>query len=176
MSISLIVGLGNPGSRYAGTRHNVGARFVQALSKHYGQPLTLDTKHKGWVGQVTANGHLIRLYIPSAYMNECGRSIRALAHFYKIPVLSVLIVHDELDFKPGVVKFKEGGGHAGHNGLRDIIRHLGSRDFLRLRFGIGHPGHKDKVTDYVLSKPSLDDGIMIDRAIDETIGEIESLL
>ena len=176
MSISLIVGLGNPGSRYADTRHNVGARFVQALSQHYGQPLKLDTKHKGLIAQVTENDRLIRLYIPNAYMNECGRSIRALVHFYKMPVSSLLVAHDELDFKPGVIKLKDGGGHAGHNGLRDIIRHLGSRDFWRLRFGIGHPGHKDKVTDYVLGKPSLDDNIMIDRAIDETIGQIKALL
>lgn len=176
MAIALIIGLGNPGPTYANTRHNAGAWFVDALAHRYQQHLKPDAKHKGLTARISVEGHPVRLFVPSAYMNVCGLPIRALVHFYKVPLSSLLIVHDELDFPPGVAKFKRGGGHAGHNGLRDIIRHLSSPLFCRLRLGIGHPGHRDKVSDYVLSPPSLDDKTRIDRAIDETLDEIASLV
>ena len=176
MASVLLVGLGNPGPRYADTRHNAGAWFIQTLSADcYGQSLTLNQKHKGLMASCKDdNHHDIKLYIPQSYMNECGPSIRAVAQFYKVPASSLLIVHDELDLKPGTVKWKAGGGHAGHNGLRDIIRHMGCADFFRLRLGIGHPGCKDKVSDYVLSTPSREDKISIEGAIHEGLALVKT--
>lgn len=165
--IRLIVGLGNPGTQYEKTRHNVGAWFVDILAKQSGAKFSLESKLKSQIAKVMIDHVPCWLCKPTTYMNESGRSVGALARFYKINPENILVVHDELDFEPGIVRLKEGGGHGGHNGLRDIISHLGSRDFYRLRIGIGHPGHKDGVSGYVLRAPGSADRVDIVRSIDE---------
>ncbi len=163
MAIRLIVGLGNPGKEYEGTRHNAGYRLVERFADLQRIPLKKETKYHGIAGRDEASG--VWLLMPSTFMNLSGKSVGALAGFFKIAPAEILVAHDELDFLPGVVKMKLGGGVGGHNGLKDVAAHLGSNDFWRLRFGIGHPGDRDVVADYVLSKPSK-----LDReAIEETI-------
>lgn len=137
--------------------------------QHYPCPLRPEPKFKGQACRVTIDRNEIWLLRPDTFMNLSGQSVGALAGFFKIPVDQILVAHDELDLPPGTVRLKRGGGHGGHNGLRSLVEHLGSREFLRLRLGIGHPGHKDLVHDYVLSKPSADDRDSIQRAIDETV-------
>lgn len=163
--LQLIVGLGNPGERYARTRHNVGAWFVRQLADDAGADLRPEPKFFGATATITVGDHTLHLLEPSTYMNESGKSVAAIARFYRIPPTAILVAHDELDFSAGHVRVKAAGGHGGHNGLRDIIRALGSADFYRLRLGIGHPGHRDRVTPYVLSAPSAADRENIDAAI-----------
>jgi PTH1 family peptidyl-tRNA hydrolase len=140
-AIQLIVGLGNPGAQYAGTRHNAGADFVVELARQAGAILKKDSKYHGEVAECLFSGHKLRLLVPDTFMNRSGKAVAALANFYKMTPEQMLIAHDELDIPPGSARFKFGGGHGGHNGLRDIIPALGnSRDFHRLRIGIGHPG------------------------------------
>jgi len=165
--IALIVGLGNPGSEYEATRHNVGFWFLDELARQSGCALKNDSKFHGMVGKAILHGNPVWLLKPNTYMNRSGQSVSSLAKYYKIPVEDILVVHDELDFEPGAVKLKRGGGHAGHNGLRDIISAMGSKDFLRLRIGIGHPGNSKDVSDYVLSKPSVSHRQSIGYAIDD---------
>lgn len=155
--IQLIVGLGNPGPRYQNNRHNVGIWFVESLAKQHSVNLTPEAKFSGRVGKLRIANHDSWLFIPTTYMNNSGQAVQAIANFYKIPSQAILVVHDELDFPPGTIKFKQDGGHGGHNGLRDIISHLHSQEFYRLRIGIGHPGDRDLVVDYVLSSPSRGD-------------------
>lgn len=148
--IRLIVGLGNPGPRYAGTPHNVGADCVEALSTRFAIRLSDDASFKGRIGRGSIVGHDVRLLIPSTFMNLSGESVGAVATFYKISPAEILIVYDEMAFEPGVVRLKIGGGHNGHNGLRDIIGALGNdASFARLRIGVGHPGHRDRVTGFL---------------------------
>ncbi len=175
-SISLIVGLGNPGSEYERTRHNAGFFFIDALAERQGVSLRRESKFHGEAAKVLIGGHQVWLLKPDTFMNRSGQSLAALANFYKIPIESVLVVHDELDLEPGVVRLKKGGGHGGHNGLRDIIARTGSKDFWRLRLGIGHPGHSSKVTGFVLGKPSTDERIELDRAIDRVLDELPAIL
>jgi PTH1 family peptidyl-tRNA hydrolase len=176
-AIKLIVGLGNPGTEYRGTRHNAGADFVEELARQNGDSLQADSKFYGLAGQVTLAGHALRLLIPTTFMNRSGQAVAAMATFYKIAPEEILVAHDELDISPGTARFKRGGGHGGHNGLRDIIPALGnSRDFYRLRIGIGHPGHASKVSGYVLSKPSSEDRNRIDACIEEAIAALPLLL
>ena len=176
-AIKLIVGLGNPGTEYRGTRHNAGADFVEELARQSGDSLQADSKFYGLAGQVTLSGHGLRLLIPTTFMNRSGQAVAAMATFYKIAPEEILVAHDELDISPGTARFKRGGGHGGHNGLRDIIPALGnSRDFYRLRIGIGHPGHASKVSGYVLSKPSSEDRNRIDACIEEAIAALPLLL
>ncbi len=175
-SISLIVGLGNPGSEYERTRHNAGFFFIDALAERQGVSLRRESKFHGEAAKVQIGGHQVWLLKPDTFMNRSGQSLAALANFYKIPIESVLVVHDELDLEPGVVRLKKGGGHGGHNGLRDIIARTGSKDFWRLRLGIGHPGHSSKVTGFVLGKPSTDERIELDRAIDRVLDELPAIL
>ncbi|MEM9255976.1 MAG: aminoacyl-tRNA hydrolase [Pseudomonadota bacterium] len=176
-SPKLIVGLGNPGSEYRGTRHNAGADFVEALARKNGATLHEDSKFFGLCSRVTFSGHDLRLLIPTTFMNLSGKSVAATAGFYKIPVEQILIAHDELDVPAGCARFKQGGGHGGHNGLRDIVPALGNnKDFHRLRIGIGHPGSASKVTGYVLSAPSVQDRKRIDDCIDEAINALPLLL
>lgn len=163
MSIRLIVGLGNPGAEYAKTRHNVGAWFVDIFAEQNNISFTLQKKFHAMVGA----RQKIFLLKPTRYMNESGLPVSAFTKFYKINPEEILVVHDELDFAAGIVRLKKDGGHGGHNGLRDIISHIGS-DFYRLRIGIGHPGHRDDVTDYVLGNPSRHDRIEIIKSIDES--------
>ena len=172
-AIKLIVGLGNPGNEYRGTRHNAGADFVEELARQCGVTLQPESKFFGLSGRATLSGHDLRLLIPTTFMNRSGQSVAAIAGFFKIAPESILVAHDELDIPPGTARFKQGGGHGGHNGLRDIIPALGNnKDFHRLRIGIGHPGHASKVTGYVLGAPSQVDRTRIDACIDEAIAAL----
>jgi len=174
--IQLIVGLGNPGTEYKNTRHNAGAWFVEALCQQFRLSLKLEPKFSAHHTQWTFGGKDYRILIPNTFMNHSGQAVGACAKYYHIPPEAILVAHDELDFSPGVFRFKTGGGHAGHNGLRDIIHHLHSREFHRIRLGIGHPGHKDAVSDYVLSAPSKEDKQQIRTAIQEAIPVLQKAL
>ncbi len=174
--IKLIVGLGNPGAEYANTRHNVGAWFIEQLAEQSQQTLRPENKFRGLFTSITVDGNKCYLLEPTTYMNESGQSVNAVAKFYKIEPNEILIAHDELDFPAGTVRIKETGGHGGHNGLRDIINHLHTKDFYRLRIGIGHPGHKDKVTPYVLGRPSNHDYELIQQSISESLSALPDLV
>ena len=175
--IKLIVGLGNPGSDYRGTRHNAGADFLLELAHQCGITLQPESKFLGLAGRATVAGHDLRLLIPTTFMNRSGQAVSALARFYKIEPEEILVAHDELDIPAGTAKFKRGGGHGGHNGLRDIVPSLGNnKNFYRLRIGIGHPGHASKVTGYVLGAPSQVDRTRIDACIDEAVAALPLLL
>lgn len=168
--IKLIVGLGNPGPQYSQTRHNAGSWYVEALASDYSIPLKLETKFFGQVGRGLIDGQDCRLLIPNTFMNLSGKSVAAIATFYKILPDEILVAYDELDIEVGAVKLKKSGGAGGHNGIRDIIKSLANcPDFYRLRIGIGHPGDKRKVHDYVLGKPSQPDQRLIEDAIDEAL-------
>ena len=176
-SIQLIVGLGNPGAQYDGTRHNAGADFVRELARIAGATLKSEAKYSGEYGEALFAGHRLRLLIPTTFMNLSGKSVAALAGFYKIEPEQMLIAHDELDLPPGTARFKFDGGHGGHNGLRDIVPALGNRkDFHRLRIGIGHPGSARQVSNYVLSKASPEDREAIAASIDEALRALPLLL
>ena len=162
-SIRLVVGLGNPGKNYERTRHNAGFWLVERFAAPAGVALLKDGKYQALVGRLGSNGAW--LVLPQGFMNASGHAVQMLAGFFRIPAAEILVVHDELDFAPGVAKMKQGGGIAGHNGLRDISHRLGTHDYWRLRLGIGHPGDKNAVADYVLSKPSVQDREAIDGAI-----------
>lgn len=172
--IDLIVGLGNPGGNYEQTRHNAGFWFVDALARQSGT-FRSESKFQGDVCKISLSGHDCWLLKPATFMNRSGQSVTALAGFYKVPAENILVVHDELDLPPGVARLKQGGGHGGHNGLRDIIARLGA-DFMRLRIGIGHPGSKEQVVDYVLQRPSLADRQQIDSAIAAALAVMPELL
>ena len=159
--IRLIVGLGNPGREYEKTRHNAGFRWVDAIAERKHASWKRETKFSGYTAKVAEEAHDFLLLKPSTYMNESGRSVAAFLHFFRIEPAQMLVVHDELDLPPGTVKLKKGGGTGGHNGLTDIVEALDTKDFWRLRVGIGHPGHKDLVADYVLNRarPAEQDAI-----------------
>lgn len=172
-AIQLIVGLGNPGRDYEETRHNAGAWFVEQLARAQRITLQSESKFFGLTGRMQLAGQDIRLLIPTTFMNLSGQSVLALATFFKIPLDAILIAHDELDIAIGEARFKQGGGHGGHNGLRDIINKFGNQtNFHRLRIGIGHPGSADKVVGYVLNKPTSDERISIDRALDAAVAAL----
>ena len=176
-AIRLIVGLGNPGAQYEGTRHNAGAFFVRQLARDSALALTSDRNASGEAARGLVAGQDMRLLIPSTYMNESGRSVAGMANYYRIEPDEILIAHDELDIAPGEARFKFDGGHGGHNGLRDIVPALGQRqDFWRLRIGIGHPGSANKVSPWVLNKPSQADREAIEASIDEAIKALPLLL
>jgi PTH1 family peptidyl-tRNA hydrolase len=164
--IQLLVGLGNPGPQYAETRHNAGFWLVDRVAERAGAELRLDTKFHGFVGRLSRDGYDLRLLKPTTFMNHSGRSIAALCRYFDIDPSRVLVAYDELDLPVGTLKLKRGGGHAGHNGLRDTISALGSREFWRLRVGIGHPGAKEQVVGYVLNRPARDDAEKIIDAIE----------
>jgi PTH1 family peptidyl-tRNA hydrolase len=169
-AIDLIVGLGNPGRDYEDTRHNAGAWLVEALARRQGCSLQLESKFFGLTGRTRVGSDEVRLLIPTTFMNRSGQAIAALAGFYKIPVESILVVHDELDLPPGVARLKRGGGHGGHNGLRDTIARLGNNaNFQRLRLGIGHPGTADQVVGFVLNRPTAAERQAIDAVIDAAL-------
>jgi len=167
--ISCVVGLGNPGPKYEDTRHNVGFWFVDRLAREYGAVMRSENKFSGELARIRTDVGECWLLKPMTYMNNSGRAVSALAKFYKIPVEQMLVVHDELDLAPGVMRLKKSGGHGGHNGLRDICSAMASKDFYRARVGIGHPGHKDGVTDYVLSRPYKAEQEAIDSGLDEVM-------
>lgn len=167
--IVMVVGLGNPGADYENTRHNAGALFVEALARDAGQALRLEKKYHGRYARIQWQGLELHLLNPLTFMNRSGLSVKALADFFKIPPEQILIAHDELDFPPGTAKLKKGGGHGGHNGLRDSIAHLGTNDFQRLRLGIGHPGEARQVTGYVLGRLGKQEAEALNAVFDETM-------
>lgn len=166
--MKLVVGLGNPGREYQDTRHNAGFWWVDALADAHGVAMRIESRFHGVVGRLVEHGSECRLLKPATFMNESGRSVHALAHFYKILPAEVLVVHDELDLEPGVAKLKKGGGVAGHNGLKDIATNLGN-DFWRLRIGIGHPGDRAQVSNYVLGAPRKEEGELIAIALQKSL-------
>ncbi|MCL1623222.1 aminoacyl-tRNA hydrolase [Moraxella sp. Tifton1] len=175
MTIKLIVGLGNPGNEYKDTRHNAGFWFIDKVADRFGICLNHDKKFRGDVGRGKIFGQDIRLLKPDTFMNLSGMAVAPLAKFYNIQADEILIAHDELDIGAGSMRLKTGGGHGGHNGLKDITPHIGA-NFHRLRIGIGHPGHASKVSGWVLSKPSSDDLISIDRALDCAIEHLKIIM
>ena len=173
--IRLIVGLGNPGPKYDQTRHNAGVWFVDQLASRYGGQFRAESKFSGEVCKIRVAEEEVWLLKPMTFMNRSGLAVRQLSTFYKIPLEEILVAHDELDLDPGVVRLKRGGGHGGHNGLRDISSQLG-KDFMRLRIGIGHPGHKDDVVDFVLSRARREEQQGIDDAINEAADAAEDII
>lgn len=164
--IQLVVGLGNPGRQYELTRHNAGFWFLFALAEQFHVSMRLDKKLNAYLGEMNMEMRRVWLLAPMTYMNLSGRPVAQLAKFYKLTPEQILVAHDELDLAAGMARLKKGGGHGGHNGLRHIIECLGGhRNFVRLRIGIGHPGHKSLVTNYVLGTPTREDKQQIDAAI-----------
>ncbi len=174
--IKLIVGLGNPGDKYADTRHNAGEWLIARLARRFNVTLNAENKFSGYVGKTLINSKEIRFLVPMTFMNLSGKAVSALANFYRIKPEEILVLHDELDLPPGSVKLKLGGGHGGHNGLKDIVAALGNNNnFYRLRIGIGHPGHRDLVAGYVLNKPSPSERKALEKALDEAANCVELL-
>ena len=173
--IRLIVGLGNPGTKYERTRHNAGYWWVDAIADRKRAGWSKESKFSGWVVKVEEGGRDITLLKPATYMNESGRSVSALLRFFRIDPADMLVVHDELDLPPGTVRLKKGGGTGGHNGLNDISDALGTKDFWRLRIGIGHPGHRDLVADYVLEKARREEQEVIDPALERSLDLLPKL-
>ncbi|WGE36062.1 aminoacyl-tRNA hydrolase [Actinobacillus genomosp. 1] len=166
--IKLIVGLANPGAKYEDTRHNAGEWLINEIARQFNVSLKEEAKFFGKVAKINAASGEVRLLVPTTFMNLSGKAVGALANFYRIKPEEILVAHDELDLPPGVAKIKQGGGHGGHNGLKDIIASLGnSNNFYRVRIGIGHPGSKELVSGYVLGKPSPQDQEKINAAVDE---------
>jgi len=175
--LKLIVGLGNPGPSYIETRHNAGQIFVETLAQDCGVTLAADKKFFGLYANAHIQGHDIKLLIPTTYMNRSGQSVAALCQFYKISAEEILVAHDELDIAVGTIKLKQGGGHGGHNGLRDIISALGNnKNFHRLRIGIGHPGDSRQVSDYVLKKAPSDERDKTQACIEQAIHALPTIL
>lgn len=174
--IKLFVGLGNPGPEYEATRHNAGFWWIDGLSRQLKVPMAVEKSYWGLMGRTSVAGQSVWLLEPLTYMNASGKSVAALARFFKIAPEEILVAHDELDIAPGQVKLKKGGGHAGHNGLRDIHAQLGSADYWRLRLGVGHPGVKSEVVNWVLKKPSPDDRIAIEQCLDRSLAAVPALL
>lgn len=176
-TIRLIVGLGNPGAEYEKTRHNAGFWLVDELAwKLKAPPLGPEGKFFGEAGRVKLDGEDLWLLKPMTFMNLSGQSVGALARFYKIAPEEVLVVHDELDLEPGIAKLKQGGGHGGHNGLKDIIAKLGTPNFWRLRIGIGHPGDRAEVVNFVLKKPRAEEQQEIDDAIGRALAVLPQVI
>ncbi len=175
--IKLLVGLANPGPEYTRTRHNAGAWVVEELARVHNVTLKSEPKFFGLTGRIQMDGHDLRLLIPTTFMNLSGKSIAALAKFYQIKPEQIMVAHDELDLPPGVGKFKKGGGHGGHNGLKDTISKLANnKEFYRLRIGIGHPGHKDRVAGYVLGKAPTKEQECLDAVVDEAVRSLDILI
>lgn len=164
--IQLIVGLGNPGQEYERTRHNAGAWFVFELAHSKHLTLKHEKKYQAMHAQTSINGHECHLLIPTTFMNLSGQSVKAVASYYKIPPEAILVAHDEIDIPAGDIRLKFNGGHGGHNGLRDIIRHLNTNQFHRLRIGVGHPGTSEEVADYVLNPPKKAERELINTALE----------
>ena len=176
-AIQLIVGLGNPGPEYEQTRHNAGALFVERIASAQRVYLTADRKYFGLTAKFSHQGQDVRLLIPTTYMNRSGQSVAALAGFFRIPPQAILVAHDELDLPPGTARLKTGGGHGGHNGLRDIIAQLGNQNgFQRLRLGIGHPGHASLVSNFVLGRAPRSEQDLLDTSIDAALEVVPELL
>jgi len=174
--IRLIVGLGNPGREYETTRHNAGFWWVDGLAHAHKLDFRSEARFHGLAARGQLHGHEILLFKPQTFMNASGRAVGAIIQFYKIAPAEILVAHDELDLPPGVARLKMGGGHGGHNGLKDIIAHLGTRDFWRLRLGIGHPGARDEVSNYVLSNPRTEEHELMKAAIHKAHGIVHLII
>lgn len=174
--IKLLVGLGNPGPEYEDTRHNAGFWWLEGAARSLKVQLQPERSYFGRAARANVQGQVVWLLAPTTFMNRSGQAVGALARFFKIQPDEVLVVHDELDLSPGEAKLKKGGGHAGHNGLRDIHAQLGSGDYWRLRLGIGHPGDKAEVANWVLKKPSPDHRVALETAIDRSLAALPDLL
>ena len=174
--IRLIAGLGNPGPEHAATRHNAGFWFVDEVAARLKVPLSPERSYFGMAARASVAGRAVWLLEPMTFMNLSGKSVAALARFFKIEPNEILVAHDELDLLPGQVKLKLGGSHAGHNGLKDIHAQLGSGDYWRLRIGIGHPGVKSEVINYVLKKPSAEHRVEIEKSIEQALSGLDLLL
>jgi PTH1 family peptidyl-tRNA hydrolase len=172
----LIAGLGNPGAKYERTRHNAGFWFIDALAGKYGWALKADRKFHGQCCRGAVDGADAMGLKPETFMNESGQSVRAATDYFNVPIGQVLIAYDDLDLPPGVVRLKRGGGHGGHNGLRSLFSHLGDPGFWRLRIGIGHPGEREAVTPWVLSRPGLSDDQQINAGIEKAVEVVPQLL
>lgn len=172
-NLKLFVGLGNPGEKYADTRHNAGFWWIDLVAEQTSTPISLDAKMYGAVGKLNQNAWLLK---PNTFMNASGKSVAALVNYFKISPEEILVIHDELDLSPGQAKLKFGGGHGGHNGLRDIHAALGTPNYWRLRLGIGHPGNKNEVVNYVLKPPTKDEQSAIDQGIDNSSKVLDLLL
>lgn len=176
-AVQLIVGLGNPGPEYDQTRHNAGALFVECLADRQNVSLSPEKKYFGLTGKFSHQGRDVRLLIPTTYMNRSGQAVAALANFFRIPPEAILVAHDELDMPPGVARLKLGGGHGGHNGLRDIVAQLGNQNgFYRLRLGIGHPGHSSMVSGFVLGRAPRSEQELLDASIDNALSVLPEML
>ena len=180
MSIKLIVGLGNPGKKYENTRHNAGFWLVERVAAQHRLTLRKEARFHALAGKLETASGAAWLLLPQTWMNESGSAVCALAQFHKIATEEILVAHDELDLPPGGVKIKQGGGHAGHNGLRDIMAKLGAADFWRLRIGIGHPrdvaASEQEVVDFVLHAPRKEEQALIDTVIDRGVAAFELIL
>jgi len=174
-AIRLIVGLGNPGREYETTRHNAGYWWVDELARLQNLNFKSEARFHGLMARGQLHGHEMLLLKPQTFMNVSGRSVGALVQFYKIAPAEILVVHDDLDLQPGVARLKLGGGHGGHNGLKDIIAHLGTRDFWRLRLGIGHPGDRAEVVNFVLNDPRKEERALIEQAVQRAL-EVADLI
>ncbi len=174
--IKLFVGLGNPGTEYESTRHNVGFWWVDALARELKLSLSMDKSYHGLVARTSIHGQTVWLLEPQTFMNLSGKSVAALARFFKIAPEEILVIHDELDIAPGQAKLKFGGSHAGHNGLRDIHAQMGTDDYWRLRLGIGHPGVKAEVVNWVLKKPAPEQRSAIEECITRTLKAVPALM
>ncbi|GHA91572.1 aminoacyl-tRNA hydrolase [Modicisalibacter luteus] len=175
--VKAIIGLGNPGAEYEDTRHNAGAWLVEAIVRDTLAPLRVEKKFLGLYAKVNFAGHELHLLNPTTFMNRSGGAVAALCQFFKLLPEELLVAHDELDIAPGTARFKQGGGHGGHNGLRDTIRALGNNNaFHRLRIGIGHPGDAKLVTNYVLGRPGKMERQAIDAGIDECLTTLPDAL
>lgn len=174
--IRVIAGLGNPGARYQDTRHNAGFWFVERVAAAHGAEFRGAPRVFGEVAELRLGSALVRLLKPSTFMNESGRSVAALARYYSVPADAVLVAHDEIDLPPGTVRLKRGGGHGGHNGLRDVVAQLGGPQFARLRIGVGHPGHREQVIGYVLTRPGAQERSLIDDAVARAAGRFDDMI
>ena len=174
--IELIVGLGNPGNKYVDTRHNAGFWFLDALAGKYSARFSLQSRFNAELAKFSFAGRDVRLLKPQTFMNLSGDAVGAAARYFKVPSESILVVYDEIDLPPGTVRLKNNGGHGGHNGMRDIIAKLSSKDFWRLRIGVGHPGSKDQVVNYVLHRAGADEQKLINESLDQSLAESDLFL
>lgn len=175
MDLAMIAGLGNPGDKYERTLHNAGFWFVDALAREYGGHFNYDKKFDADICKVRISGADVWLAKPQSFMNQSGQPIRAMLDYYRLGTEQLLVAHDEIDLPPGTARLKQGGGHGGHNGLRDIIRHC-NKEFLRLRLGVGHPGHKDQVVGYVLKRAGSDAERAIEASVDDAVGVVPEII
>lgn len=174
--LKLLVGLANPGPEYKNTRHNVGAWFIESILSEKNCTFKFEKKFQANYSKISVLGHDVHVLVPQTYMNLSGQSVLAIMNFFKIKAEETLVAHDDLDLVPGVAKIKLGGGHGGHNGLKDIINRINSRDFLRLRLGIGHPGNRNYVSKYVVQPPNLEDRAKINVSIDNSLNVMEHIV